>query len=123
MDKKRVYPRIDSDWPLYLKTDEGQKIIGQVNNISLSGALLHFNKDYELEKDKNLFILKLYNRHMEPPELILEGLKEWTKTENNEVSLALAIEKLQGDERTNFIRFLSRSEKLEVEAFLVENAD
>ena len=123
MDRKRVYPRIDSDWPLYLKSGEGQKRIGQVINISLSGALLHFNKDYVLEKDKNLFILKLYNRHMDPPELILEGLREWSKTEENEVSLALSIEKLHREEKSNFVRFLSRSEKLEVEAFLMEAVD
>ena len=120
MEKRRVYPRIDSDWPLFLKSDKGQKKIGQVNNISLSGAVLHFSKEYDLEKNKNIFILKLSNKHMDPPELTLEGLREWTKVEEREVSLALSIEKLGRKEKSNFIRFLSRSDKLSVEAFLME---
>lgn len=120
MEKKRVYPRIDSDWPLFLKTEGGQKKIGQVINISLSGALLHFNKDYELEKEKNIFILKLTNKNMDPPELTLEGLREWSRVEEREVSLALSIDKLHRQEKSNFVRFLSRSDKLEVEAFLME---
>jgi hypothetical protein len=121
MDKKRVFPRIDSDWPLYLQTAEGQKKIGQVINISLSGALLHFNRDYKLEKDKNLFHLKLYNKNIDPPELILEGLREWSKVGGKEQVLALSIEKLNRETRSQFIRFLSRSDKLEVEAILMEN--
>jgi hypothetical protein len=122
MDRKRVFPRIDSDWPLYLQTLEGQKRIGQVINISLTGALLHFNKDYKLVKDKNLFHLKLYNKHIDPPELTLDGLREWSKVEGKEQTLALSIENLGREQRSNFVRFLSRSDKLEVEAILMEHS-
>jgi hypothetical protein len=121
MESKRVFPRIDSDWPLYLQTAEGQKKIGQVINISLSGALLHFTRDYKLDKDKNLFHLKLHNKNIDPQELVLEGLREWSKVEGKKQTLALSIENLNREARSNFIRFLSRSDKLEVEAILLEN--
>jgi hypothetical protein len=121
MDRQRVFPRIDSEWPLYLQTAEGQKRIGEVINISLSGALLHFKKDYKLDKDRNLFHLKLHNKNIDPPELTLEGLREWDKVEGKEQTLALSIEKLNREQRSNFVRFLSRSDKLEVEAILLEN--
>jgi hypothetical protein len=120
MVERRIFPRIDSDWPLFLMTETGQKRIGNVKNISLSGAVLHFTKEYALNQEKNNFILKLINPQMEPSEVTISGLREWSKVEKYEVSLGLSLEELQKDKRGIFIRFLSRSDKLQVEAFLIE---
>ena len=79
MIEKRIHPRIDSDWPLFFITDEGQKRIGYVKNISLSGASLIFAKEYSLIPEKHNFTLKLRNPQLEPSELSIAGLKEWTK--------------------------------------------
>ncbi|MBA7613832.1 hypothetical protein ES703_21089 [subsurface metagenome] len=123
MAEKRVFPRIVSDWPLFLQTAGGQEEIGYIKNISLSGTLLYFSKDYRLEAGKSKFMLKLKNQQLDPPELLITGLKEWTEIRENEVLLGLILEELPRDERTTFIRFLSRSEKLQVEAFLVEGSE
>ena len=39
-EDKRVYPRIDSEWPLFLEREGARRQIGRVKNISLSGAHL-----------------------------------------------------------------------------------
>lgn len=120
MQDKRLFPRIESDWPLFLVTDGGKKQIGYVKNISLSGAVLFFFKEHDLYPDKNNFLLKLRNPQMSPEELTLEGLREWTSMEGDEATLALSLEEVKGEKRKNFVRFLSRSDKLHVEAFLYQ---
>ena len=120
MTEKRIYPRIISYWPLFLATEKGQKRIGYIKNISLSGALLFFSEDYELETGRHKFSLKLKNQQLKPEELTLTGLKEWVATKKNEVHLALALEELEREKRSVFVRFLSRSDKLHIEAVLLE---
>ena len=39
----------------------------------------------------------------------------------NEVMLGLALDKVEKEQRTSFIHFLSRSDKLQVEVFILEN--
>ena len=91
--QKRVFPRIKSDWPLSHTTKEGQKNIGYVKNISLTGVHIKFSKDYKLDPEKHTFNLKLKNKQLEPEELSIVGLKEWTNVEKNEVQLGLSLEK------------------------------
>jgi hypothetical protein len=120
MKEQRAYPRIKSDWQLYLSSGGGQKPIGYVRDISLSGALLFFSQDYELDPDKHRFTLRLKNAQLEPPELVISGLKEWERRQKNEVFLGLALERLDRDKRNTLVRFLSRSDKLQAQAFLLE---
>lgn len=120
MQDRRLFPRIESEWPLYLITAEEKKRIGYVKNISLSGAVLFFFKKQDLDPDKNNFLLKLRNPQITPEELTLEGLREWTSMEETESTLALSLEEVKGEKRKNFVRFLSRSDKLEVKAFLYQ---
>ena len=120
MKEKRVYPRIKSDWQLFLATGETQKPIEYVRDISLSGASLFFSEDYELDPSKHRFTLQLKNRQLEPSELIISGLKEWETREKNEVFLGITIEKLEKEKKTTLLHFLSRSDKLEAQAFLLE---
>ena len=119
--QKRVFPRIKSDWPLSHTTKEGQKNIGYVKNISLTGVHIKFSKDYKLDPEKHTFNLKLKNKQLKPEELSIVGLKEWTNVEKNEVQLGLSLEKFDREKRSHFVRFLSRSDKLHVEVSLIEN--
>ncbi len=121
MVEKRLYPRIQSEWKLYLTSDKGQKQIGHVRNISLSGALLFFTEEYKLETEKHKFTLKLKNKKLQPSESVITGLKEWTTITDKEIILGLNLEKLGKKERSAFIRFLSRSENLHIEVFLMQN--
>jgi hypothetical protein len=120
MSENRVYPRIESDWKLYLETPEGKREVGYVKDISLTGASLHFVKKQDLEPGKHRFTLKLSNRQLDPSELTISGLKEWERREKNEVFLGIAIERLEREKRSTFVRFLSRSDKLQAEAILLE---
>jgi hypothetical protein len=120
MGENRVYPRIESDWKLYLETSKGKREVGYVKDISLSGASLHFVKEYGLEPGKHRFTLKLTNSQLDPSELIISGLKEWERREKNEVFLGIAIDRLEREQRSNFVRFLSRSDRLQAEAILLE---
>lgn len=120
MSENRVYPRIQSDWKLFLESSKGKREIGYVKDISLSGASLQFVKEYGLEPGKHRFTLKLTNSQLEPAELIISGLKEWERREKNEVFLGIAIDRLGRDKRSIFVRFLSRSDKLHAEAILLE---
>lgn len=121
MSESRVYPRIESDWKLFLESPEGKREVGYVKDISLTGASLHFVKEHGLEPGKHRFTLKLTNSQLDPSELIISGLKEWERRENNEVFLGIMIERLDREKRTNFVRFLSRSDKLQAEAILLED--
>jgi len=121
MSENRVYPRIQSDWKMYLESPEGKREIGYVKDISLSGASLQFVKEYGLESGKHRFTLKLTNRQLKPSELIISGLKEWERTEQNEVFLGIALDRLDREKRSSFVRFLSRSDKLQAEAILLED--
>ena len=118
MKDRRLFPRIESDWPLFFITGEQKKQIGYVRNISLTGAELFFFKEQDLDPDKTNFILKLRNPQMTPEDLTLEGLREWSQTEEEEATLSLSLEEVKGEKRKNFVRYLSRSDKLHVEAFL-----
>ncbi len=121
MIERRVFPRIETDWPLFVITDDGQKQVGHVNNISMSGALLIFSKIYDLDPEKHTFTLKLKNQHLDPSELALKGLKKWTRVKKNEIILSLSFEKVHRENKTQFTHFLSRSDKLHVEAMLLIN--
>ena len=121
MGENRVYPRIQSDWKLYLERPEGKQEVGYVKDISLSGASLHFPTEYGLEPGKHRFYLKLTNSQLEPTELIITGLKEWERREKNDVFLGIAIDRLDREKRSSFVRFLSRSDKLQAEAILLED--
>jgi len=107
MSENRVYPRIESDWKLYLESPEGKREIGYVKDISLSGASLQFVKEYGLEPGKHRFTLKLTNRQLEPSELIISVL-------------GITLDRLDREKRSRFVRFLSRSDKLQAEAILLE---
>ena len=120
MSENRVYPRIQSDWKLYLESREGKREIGYVKDISLSGASLHFTTEYGLEPGKHRFTVKLTNSQLEPTELTISGLKEWERREKNEVFLGITLDRLDREKRSVFVRFLSRSDKLHAEAFLLE---
>jgi len=121
MSENRAYPRIQSDWKIYLESPEGKREVGYVKDISLSGASLQFVKEYGLEPGKHRFTLKLTNSQLEPSELIITGLKEWERREQNEVFLGIAIDRLDREKRSSFVRFLSRSDKLEAEAIFLED--
>ena len=120
MKDKRDYPRIRSDWRLYRSDEEGQTPIGYVRDISLTGALLFLSEDYELEPGRHRFTLKLKNEQLDPPELVIRGLKEWEKREEHEVFVGIALDDLKREERNPLVHFLSRSDKLQVQAFLLE---
>lgn len=121
MSENRVYPRIQSDWKLFLESSKGKREIGYVKDISLTGASLQFVKEYGLEPGKHRFTLKLTNSQLEPTELIISGLKEWERREQNEIFLGIAIDRLDREKRSSFVRFLSRSDKLQAEAILLED--
>ena len=121
MIERRVYPRIETDWPLFVLTDDGQKQVGNVNNISMSGALLIFSEIYDLDPEKHTFTLKLKNQQLDPSEIALKGLKNWTRVKKNEIILSLSLEKVNRDKRTQFTKLLSRSDKLHVESMLLIN--
>jgi hypothetical protein len=53
--------------------------------------------------------------------LIITGLKEWERREKNEFFLGIMIDRLERDKRSSFVRFLSRSDKLQAEAILLED--
>ncbi len=121
MIERRIYPRIETDWPLFVLTDDGQKQVGHVNNISMSGALLIFSEIYDLDPEKHTFTLKLKNQQLDPSEIALKGLKNWTRVKKNEIILSLSLEKVDRDKRTQFTKLLSRSDKLHVESMLLIN--
>jgi hypothetical protein len=119
MKENRIFPRIESDWRMLLATDGHHKPTGCVKNISLSGALLSFSEKHELERKKNRFTLKLINRQLRHPELVISGLKQWEKREKYKVFLGLAIDKLEKEQRASLIQFLSRSNKFQVQVFVL----
>jgi len=122
MAEERIYPRVKSEWKLLLTTDGENKQIGYVLNISLTGVLLFLYEDYKIELGKHRFTLKLENKQLSPSELTISGLKEWNKKGKNAFFLAIKLDKLDKVKRTAFIHFLSRSDKLHVQVFLLENA-
>ena len=121
MSEKRAFPRIQSDWKLYVEGPKGKSEVGYLKDISLSGASLHFSKEYDLDRDKHRFTLKLTNNQIDPAELIISGLKEWEVIERNEVFLGISIDLLERAKRSSFVRFLSRSDKLQAEATIVQD--
>ncbi len=122
MAEERIYPRVKSEWKLLSTTDGENKQIGYVIDISLTGVLLFLYEDYKIEVGKHRFTLKLENKQLSPSELTISGLKEWNKKGKNAFFLAIKLDKLDKVKRTNFIHFLSRSDKLQVQVFLLENA-
>ena len=121
MTEKKEYPRIRSDWSLFLSTGEDHRKIGYVRDISLSGALLVFSEDYSLDHSKHRFSLKLMNEQLDPPELEIGGLKEWEKREENEIFLEMRLDELEKEQKRSFIQFLSRSDRLEIQVYLMES--
>lgn len=121
MIERRIFPRIETDWPLFVMADGRKKQVGHVNNISMSGALIIFSRIYDLDPDKHSFTLKLKNQHLDPSEISLKGLKNWTRVKDNEIILSLSLEEVHREKRIQFTHFLSRSDKLHVESTLLIN--
>jgi len=119
-EDKRVYPRIDSEWPLFLEREGARRQIGRVKNISLSGVHLLFTEGYVLNEDRAVVTLKLVNTQIDPAELIISGLKEWKEAGKDEVQVGLILNEMEKAARSQIVRFLSRSDKLHVEAILLE---
>jgi hypothetical protein len=119
--ERRVYPRIETEWPLYMDTGEGQQQVGHVANISLSGALLRFDEGYKLDPETHSVTLTLRNDALNLPELSLSGLRTWSDIAEDSVNLAILVEELDSDRRNAYVRYLSRSDRLQVTA-IVEQA-
>jgi len=117
MSEKRVYPRIDSSWPLYIESETGLKPIGEVKNISLSGILLSFHDLSRNEPDHMILELILHNPDLASEDIKLIGRSKWTYSGQNEVLLGLSIfEDLQEKKlKDQYIQFLSRSNNLQVQ--------
>ena len=119
--ENRVYPRIDSEWPLFLEKDEARKKIGQVMNISLSGAHLLFTEGYALNEDRNVVTLKLVNTQTHPfgiDHLRAKRMEEGAGKRG--CSLDWSSNDMDKETKSKLLRFLSRSDKLHVEAILLE---
>ena len=121
MAEQRVYPRIDSDWPLFLERQSTRIRIGEVKDISLSGLHLLFTEGFELKEDRTLVTVKLVNTQLTPSELIISGLREWQEVKKNEVRIGLILSDMDRETKSKLLRFLSRSDKLHVEAILLES--
>jgi hypothetical protein len=118
--EQRVYPRIDSEWPLFLDREDARMRIGQVKDISLSGVHLMFTEGYQLKEDRSVVTVKLINTRITPSELTISGLREWKVVKQNEVQIGIVLNDLDRETKSKLVRFLSRSEKLHVEAILLE---
>ncbi len=117
----RVYPRIDSEWPLFLERGDARTRIGQVKDISLSGVHLMFTESYRLNEEHSVVTVKLINARIMPSALTISGLREWKEVTQNEVQIGIVLNDLDRETRSKLVRFLSRSDKLHVEAILLEN--
>ncbi|MGD0727539.1 MAG: hypothetical protein ABSB63_18470 [Spirochaetia bacterium] len=91
-----------------------------MRNISLSGAHLLFTEGYVLNEDRAVVTLKLVNTQIDPAELIISGLREWKEAGKDEVQVGLILNEMEKVTRSQLVRFLSRSDKLHVEAILLE---
>ena len=118
--EQRVYPRIDSEWPLFLERENARTRIGRVKDISLSGVHLLFTEGFQLKEDRTVLTVKLVNTRITPSELTISGLREWKEVKQNEVQIGLVLNTLDKEARSKLIRFLSRSDRLHVEAILLE---
>lgn len=122
-NEKRAYPRIETAWPLVRESREGQKRIGHVANISLSGALLKFEEGYELEPGVHSVTLRLKNEVLGLPELALRGLREWEQSEKGALDLGIEVRELDHDTKVSFVRYLSRSDGLHVTAVIESGSE
>jgi hypothetical protein len=118
--EQRVYPRIDSEWPLFLEREKERRRIGQVKDISLSGVHLLFTEGFHLKEDRTVVTVKLVNTQITPSELVISGLREWKEVGKDDVHIGLVLSDMDKETKSKLVRFLSRSDKLHVEAILLE---
>lgn len=114
MENKRIYPRLDVKWPVYLVSNHIQEKIGYVNNVSLSGF-------YLTSFDNSLFTLKEYSfilRQSDPinltPGLYLNGKKRWAENQGDIIHLGIAIKKIKNTERTSLVHLINRRNDLDI---------
>lgn len=122
--ERRVYPRVESEWKLFLETKSGEtEEIGYVQNISLSGVSLKLARAHAVQTEQHRLMIRLRNPRLNPPEELIRGLKEWEFRTKDEAFVGISPEKLTPQARRNVVRFLSRSDRLQVEAFLVKSSE
>ncbi len=122
--ERRVYPRVESEWKLFLETESGEtEEIGYVQDISLSGVSLKLSRAHAVETKRHRLMIRLRNPRLNPPEEVVRGLKEWEFRTGHEAFVGISLEKLTPEVRRNIVRFLSRSDRLQVEAFLSESTE
>ncbi len=122
MKRKVVYPAIESDWRLLLAADRGEEQVGYVKSISLSGAWLALLEGHALDPGRRAFRLLLRNDRLKPPELEITGVKEWRLEEGRQAFLEFTGE-LDREKRAAFVRFLSRSDRLQVSVWLLQEGE
>ncbi len=69
-DEKRRFTRFSFDKKIELTTEDGQRILALVNNLSLKGAAITLEDDVELDKN-SAFSFKMH--FMEDEDIVIEG--------------------------------------------------
>ena len=114
-DERRKEPRYKTDWPVFLRTDNETKQIGDVADISLSGIKLTLTEPVDDGKEAGTYDLYLYRKER-PQELInITGRAVWSKTGENSIIMGLELENLDPEIKEQLKECIKSGEGLNVQ--------
>ena len=117
MEDKRVYPRIGSQWPIYVVRDHQRKQVGRILNISLTGICIELEGS-DVDSTDYSTTITLKNESVWPPELVVHGTRRWKSAEEGTIVIGLELDDIESDTREALIHYLSRNDALSVDCLL-----
>lgn len=114
MNNRRIYPRINTQWPVIFFNRVKEEIIGYVNNVSLNGMNFSLKKKNLEDFDNYSILIKIRNPSINPSELEIKGFKKWSMNKNGSIDLGIELNSFTRENKSTFIKYLNRKEELNI---------
>ena len=90
-NERRGDPRHETDWPVYLRTNNGKTRIGEVADISLSGIRVVLNESVEIKNIEGTYDLYLCSLQSPMDLMNISGHAVWSSENDHLISIGLEL--------------------------------
>ncbi len=115
INERRKEPRHEADWPVFLRSDNGKKQIGDVADISLSGIKIMLSDTDKISSAARSYDLYLY-RTRSPMDLVnIAGRVVWSAMAGANLTIGLELKNLDADTRKVLKEYIDNKEELTIQ--------
>ncbi|MBN1646959.1 MAG: PilZ domain-containing protein [Spirochaetales bacterium] len=115
INERRKELRHEADWPVFLRSDDGKKQIGDVADISLSGIKIMLSDTDKISSAARSYDLYLYRTRF-PMDLVnIAGRVVWSAQAGHNLTIGLELKNLDADTRKILKEYIDNKEELTIQ--------